>query len=457
MVGQPMTLPARDVCLRISRLLAMMGSPADNEAETARKMLLKILDGHGCSWNDLPDILAATETDAADEATSPSDVDESVETEAAAMHARGDNLFDMLLAMFDQYVWLRDRNERVAVVLCLLNAWVFDNFEHCPRLMILAPRGGCGKSRLLRGYLKPLLPPEAFFSANATPASIYDFLEDCPGCPLLLDEVDTLKIDGALLSLFNAGHEYDGTITRHKKMYKVFAPLFMAGIDTTLPRSLMHRAVSIRIQKPPEGVRIAPLSRRKPPRKFAVVRAMLRKFAATCRLNTQPEMPFELHDARHADNWRPLISVADALGRGELARAAAVALTSQRANEDPTVKLLTDIQRVFDNPPSSRYGCNRIPADDLTEALCGLDDGYWAEWRGRDGKREPRKLKRSELVVMLRDLYPPIQTRTIWPLGPRNGTKSDRGYERHQFAEAWATYCSKGEAKSRSNTRLLAK
>jgi hypothetical protein len=78
MVGQPMTLPARDVCLRISRLLAMMGSPADNEAETARKMLLKILDGHGCSWNDLPDILAATETDAADEATSPSDVDESV-------------------------------------------------------------------------------------------------------------------------------------------------------------------------------------------------------------------------------------------------------------------------------------------------------------------------------------------------------------------------------------------
>jgi hypothetical protein len=57
--GQPMTLPPRDICQRISRLHAMMNSDSSHEAETARQKLRKLLAEHGCSWSDLPDILAA--------------------------------------------------------------------------------------------------------------------------------------------------------------------------------------------------------------------------------------------------------------------------------------------------------------------------------------------------------------------------------------------------------------
>ena len=54
-----MTLPPPEVLRRVARLHAMMGSTNGNEAETARSMLVDLLAKHGCSWNDVPDILAA--------------------------------------------------------------------------------------------------------------------------------------------------------------------------------------------------------------------------------------------------------------------------------------------------------------------------------------------------------------------------------------------------------------
>ena len=49
---------------------------------------------------------------------------------------------------------------------------------------------------------------------------------------------------------------------------------------------------------------------------------------------------------RAADNWRILISIADSLGYGEDARAAAVALSADRPDEDAGVVLLTDIRTI---------------------------------------------------------------------------------------------------------------
>jgi Protein of unknown function (DUF3631) len=58
-------------------------------------------------------------------------------------------------------------------------------------------------------------------------------------------------------------------------------------------------------------------------------------------LNCHPQMP-PLHD-RAADNWRPLLSIADALGHTEDARVAAVALCGKRPDEDAGVLLLSDV------------------------------------------------------------------------------------------------------------------
>ena len=169
---------------------------------------------------------------------------------------------------------------------------------------------------------------------------------------------------------------------------------------------------------------------------------MARNWAARCRLNCDPEMPPQLRD-RSTDNWRPLLSIADALGHGEDARAAAIALCAKRPDEDAGVLALTGIRTVFDTlPPCSRWGVDHITRDRLIEGLAGLED-FWAEWRGKDDNGSPHKLTGPELAQLLRPFH--IRSRTVWPQQRRPGNKSARGYLRTQFEEAWVRYCPRND------------
>jgi Transposase/Protein of unknown function (DUF3631) len=102
----------------------------------------------------------------------------------------------------------------------------------------------------------------------------------------------------------------------------VFAPLAVSAIGM-LPLPLMHRAVVINMQRPAKAdTPLQELDERDP--MFAAAHAEIQKWAATCALR-EPEMPPELRN-RAADNWRVLLAIADDLGHGAAARAAAVAL-----------------------------------------------------------------------------------------------------------------------------------
>ncbi len=156
-------------------------------------------------------------------------------------------------------------------------------------------------------------------------------------------------------------------------------------------------------------------------------------FAPTARLARDPEMPSSLRN-RAADNCRPLLAIADALGHGEAARTALVELHSNRPDEDPGVSLLADIRKVF-----LARGVDRIGSKDLVEAMLELEDAVWAEWRGVNDDRPPHKLIRSELARLLQPFG--IRSKTIWPIARRPGDRSCRGYTRDQFEAAWAAYC----------------
>ena len=186
------------------------------------------------------------------------------------------------------------------------------------------------------------------------------------------------------------------------------------------------------MQRRPADVQIERLDETNPPPAFAGARDMAQNWAARCRLNRDPEMPPQLRD-RAADNWRPLLSIADALGHGEDARAAAIALCAKRPDEDAGVLLLNDIRTVFDTPV-----VDRITRDRLIEMLVALEDGFWAEWRGKDDNGSPHKLTGPELAQLLRPFH--IRSKTVWPEQRRQGDKSARGYLRGQFEGAWARY-----------------
>jgi hypothetical protein len=146
-------------------------------------------------------------------------------------------------------------------------------------------------------------------------------------------------------------------------------------------------------------------------------------------------MPGGLHN-RRADNWRALISTADACGpeAGASARQAAVAMSRDHQDEDYEVMLLEDLRRIFDG-----HGVDRLASEVLVNELNSIEDGNWCEWRGIRDDQQPRQLTQPQLSKLLGPFG--IKSRVFWPSGMPRPAKLKRGYHRTQFEAAWASYC----------------
>jgi Protein of unknown function (DUF3631) len=320
-----MTLPPPNVCRRIRKLHAQMGS-SGKDAEVARHKLNRLLAEYGLTWNDLPRVLAA-DIDGPDDARAAA-------PQAAPTDADIPNPLGVVLALIEEHVGIT-AEERLALGLWVLHTWVFDRFAVTPRLALLSPVRGCGKTTVLS--LIELLIPEGNRTDHTTAAAIYYALERRHRTVLLVDEADGLDLhrNNMLRSLFNSGHRRGGSIDRfvggRPQRYRTFAPLAVAAIGM-LPLPLLHRSVVIKMQR--SG---APLRRLdEASLVFRITRTAIEKWATNCSLVPDPEMPPALRN-RAADNWRPLLSIADALGYAAEARTAAVAVSANRPDEDPGV------------------------------------------------------------------------------------------------------------------------
>ena len=85
------------------------------------------------------------------------------------------------------------------------------------------------------------------------------------------------------------------------------------------------------------------------------------------KLNPDPKMPATLRN-RFADNWRPLLSIADALGWGAQAREAMVIFAREFQDADVKILLLSDIRKVF-----NAQAIDRLPSKMLLDALHAFD------------------------------------------------------------------------------------
>src|SRR5262249_54511540 len=128
------------------------------------------------------------------------------------------------------------------------------------------------------------------------------------------------------------------------------------------------------------------------------VYVQIRDWARYVKLDPDPALPSELVD-RLADNWRPLIAIADSFGPewGRIARLTAVHFARSYYEEDIPILLLMSIRDVF-----NALGTDRITGKHLLEALHRLEDGGWSEFCGIKGDRPSHKLRNSELRAMLR-------------------------------------------------------
>jgi Protein of unknown function (DUF3631) len=352
------------------------------------------------------------------------------------------DLLPLLDHLLREYLDLRE-HEFTALALWILSTHRYRDFAVMPRLALCSPVPGCGKTAVLN--LISRLAAKAIKLDSVTAAAIYHTI-DAEHPTLLLDEVDNLELmssgHGRMKSIFNSGHARDGTIAIHGRTFSVYCPMALAlpEVKSGLPPTLNSRCLTIFMQRSPRELRR--YDKYHPDKAPEDCYQYILAWARDAELDLNPRKGRN----RLADNWRPLISVADNHGWGEKARAAMAVFAADFTDVDVKILLLGDVRMIFD-----ASGLDRLPSMTLLVRLLDLDDGDgdWGGFRGVRSDQQPHKLKITELASMLREFG--IRPHPIWPPN-RHATKakSARGYKRSQFEEAWRVYC-KGVTPSQSS------
>ncbi len=352
----------------------------------------------------------------------------------------GSDVLDEVEAFIGTFVAFPTVDARVATTCWIAHTHAVGAFESSPRLALLSPEPGSGKTRVLE--VLELLTPNPMHVLSASAAAIFRTIEK--GSPtLLFDEVDAIfgrrgNDDGNedLRALLNAGHRGGATIprcsgpTHEVRNFPVYAAAALAGLGD-LPDTLMTRSVIVRMRRRAPGETVRPFRHRLASPEGYELRDRLGGWVTTVadRLRgAWPEMPDGVTD-RAADCWEPLLAIAEAAGGDwpERARRACVELTKAGVSREASlgVRLLADLRLVFADE-------ERMGTETILERLCAIDEAPWADLRGRplDARGLARRLNNYEISSTQLKI---------------EGHKV-RGYRREDLWDAWRRYLPPEEA-----------
>ena len=342
----------------------------------------------------------------------------------------GRELLDTLVHTFERFLSLPEGASE-ALALWTVHTHAHEAASVSPVLALTSPEKRCGKTTALT--VLSSLVPRALTSANLTTAVLFRAIEEFMPT-LLIDEADTfMREREELRGVLNSGHFRPvATVIRlvgedhEPRQFSTWCPKVIAMIGD-LPGTLADRSVSIR------------MARRGPTEVTERVRLdRLESLVPACRQaarwasdhldglrSADPDIPQQLND-RAADNWRPLLAIADAVGGSwsALARKAALVLSghSDTGDDSPATMALSDIRRVF-----MVLDAERLPSGVLVDALTQIEERPWGEWRGG------RPISARGLAKLLARFG--IRPRVI-----RIGDRTPRGYQVEQFADAFRRY-----------------
>jgi putative DNA primase/helicase len=356
-------------------------------------------------------------------------------------------LLDELTATIRRHVILPP-STATAVALWIAHTWVYERFQHTPRLSITSPVKRCGKSTLLD--LLRALSCRALKADSISPSGVFRTVEALAPVSLLIDEADTFLADNEeLRGILNSGFEASGQVIRVVEVkdewqpirFATFAPVALAGIGS-LPSTVEDRAVPVVLQR---KAATESITRLRSPGAREALQDLARKLARWTLdrrplLPANPEMPSALGD-READVSVPLVAIADDAGGEwpERSRKALCDVFKIRADNEGTsetgVMLLTDLKTLFDEIASTA-----MFSADLCERLGKMEERPWPEWKA--GK----------------PMTPPQLARALKPFGVRPGTvrqgqQTAKGYYRDALDEAWNRYLSKKSAEGVTSDR----
>jgi hypothetical protein len=295
----------------------------------------------------------------------------------------GAALLDSLVNVFVRYAVLPEY-AREALTLWVAHAWALDSFQCSPFATMISPTKRCGKSRVL-AILK-WLSPRSELAASISPAAVFRYIEQ-ERPTLLMDEADrTMANNEELQGILNGSHKRvaaycircEGDDNKPRR-FSTWAPKAIATISK-LADTLRDRSIIVEMRRKLPSEKIERWNEDDTAELATLRRKLLRwtEDNAAALAAAFPDDPAGMDD-RAADNWRPLIAIADAAGGNwpEMARKAAVALSGGRDEEDVLVQLLTDIKGIFELMPQADW----IGSAPLAGRLVELDDSPWQEWK----------------------------------------------------------------------------
>ena len=267
-------------------------------------------------------------------------------------------LDDVFWEVLKPYMAFANEHQAIAIALWILHTYRFSDFDQSPILSVTSPEKQCGKSRLLE-LMECLVSRPWMVTSNATEATLFRKI-DLERPTLLFDEADALFKGNAdrsepIRALFNSGNREGGSIPRcegagaaiHVREFQIFCPKAIAAIGN-LPDTISDRSIPIRLQRKLPGEEVSKL--RKKQRKLIRQSFGVQLAAWSEQVDfrgVEPEVPESLGD-RAADNWEPLIAIADDADEwwSEKARETALVLHAVDPRESHKLRVLVDLARV---------------------------------------------------------------------------------------------------------------
>lgn len=351
----------------------------------------------------------------------------------------GASLLDEMAAVHRRYAVLPE-SAADAAALWDLHTYVIDALQVSPVFVITSPQKRCGKSTHLDVHHS--LANRPVTASSISPAALFRVVEMYMPT-LLIDEADTfLKEREELRGILNAGHTRStAQVIRtvgddhEPRIFRTFCPKAIAAIGA-LPGTIEDRAIRIRMKRRTPGERVDRLRRDRIDAELKPLRSKAARWAeenAALVHDAEPDVPSTLHD-RAADNWRPLLAIADLAGGiwPQRARNAAKILSGvDDDTQDLSIELLGDIREVF-----TARNDGRIGTDELLRALHGMKERPWGDlYRGQFNARgvarllKPFGIASKTMRLKLPEAHPEP--------GKANIAK---GYERADFEDAFRRY-----------------
>ena len=291
-----------------------------------------------------------------------------------------------------RFIVLPDESDYTLVVLWIAHTYFTHLIKTTPRLAIISPEYGCGKSRVLEVLESLSFKGEKldYFSRSYLMRTVDSVrLEFGKSPTLLIDELDSVwgrKGDEgeAVRAFTNSGYRDSGFYgitegegkNRKPTKFRTFAPMVLAGKGEIIPESVVTRGLTIRLQKRRADQSIEDfLGRIDVTSEAEELRELLSKWAdsAAGSLNFDPELPVRDRDR---EVWSPLFMMAELADESWFKRVELTLFRHLAVSKDDSVprerQLLTDIRKIW------IPGEDKLRSAHLLTALVSIPESEWS-------------------------------------------------------------------------------